>query len=258
MLGVAWLAYKQFAVPGSDELPVRHVEGGASDAERATARALLADAYAVLRSPAFDRNLRALDRRYPEVYANRDLGDVPLSRVADWVSRQTWGARYASLGLELVGSDHDADPRREHASAGGYLGSGVYASMTLGRAHLTQYRSMDPVERSCAINVAAHELSHTISTTPFFFTNAFTDTRAHEPRIVNRDAGSVTPVGSYLIGAVAQCTWLEQQGRLRRGEFTGCLQVFGTRSMNWERCTAFADGAPVLLKPYLPSASSPL
>jgi hypothetical protein len=198
-----------------------------------------------------------LEGRYPQVYANRAVGEVPLSRAAAWATNEAFGSRYAPLGVELVGGSEAGDPEREHASAGGYVDTGVYAAMSLGRAHLAQYQSAEPVERSCAINVAAHELAHTISTTPFFFTNAFTDTRMNEARITGRDQGA-TPVGSYLLGAVAQCTWLQQQGRIAEGEIPACVQVFGDRGMNWTRCRAFAEGQPVRPRPGLPPPMPPL
>ncbi|WP_374471921.1 hypothetical protein [Phenylobacterium sp.] len=231
--------------------------GAASRAEQAQAAALLRDAYAVLRSDDFQRNLLTLERRYPEVYANRRTGEVPLARVAAWTANETWGSRYAPLDVELVGGADARDPRREHASAGGYIETGVYAGMSLGRAHLDQYASDDQVERSCAVNVAAHELAHTISVTPFFFTNAFTDTTTGESRIPDR-ALAATPVASYLIGAVAQCTWLARQGRVAPDEVGACVEVFGTRSMNWLRCGAFAAGGPVAPRAGLPPAMPPL
>jgi hypothetical protein len=211
----------------------------------------------VLRSEAFQRNLAALKPRYPRVYANRRQGEVSLERVAAWTANETWGSRYAPLNVELVGGDDLADPRRAHGSAGGYIETGVYAAMNLGRGHLDQYASEDPVERSCAVNVAAHELAHTISTTPFFFTNAFTDTTMAESRIPGR-AAAETPVASYLIGAVAQCTWLEQRGRIAPGGVGACVEVFGVRGMNWLRCAAFARGQPVRPRAGLPPAMPPL
>ncbi|HEY8617570.1 hypothetical protein [Phenylobacterium sp.] len=257
-MAVAWLAYKQLVVPGPEEAPFRRIDGAASEAERAAAAALLTEAYGVLRSEDFQRNLRGLERRYPEIYASRSAGEVPLSRAAAWVSNETWGSRYASLEVELVGGEAPSDPLREHASAGGYTDAGVYARMSLGRAHVAQYGSSDPVEQSCAINVAAHELAHTISTTPFFFTNAFTDTRPSEAQIARRSPMATTAVGSYLVGAVAQCTWLQRQGRVGPRDLHDCLQVFGVRGMNWRRCTSFQEGQPVRPHADLPRPMTPL
>ena len=254
---MGWLAYRQLVPAPADQSPVRHVDGGASDAERAAARELLDDAYRVLRSETFRRNLLVLERSYPDVYASRAAGEIPLRQIAALVASDAWGSRYAPLQVDLVGGDAPDDPERELAAAGGYLDAGVYAGMTLGRAHLVQYRSEDPVERSCAVNVAAHELAHTISTTPFFFTNAFTDTRPSEAAIPGRE-NATTPVGSYFIGAVAQCTWLEERGRIPPGGIQPCLQVFGVRQMNWRRCGSFADGRPVALTADLPAPMTPL
>src|SRR5687768_4073036 len=152
----------------------RIISGATSPAEEASAGALLREAYEVLRSPEFDENLRSLQARYPEVYASRNDPAADIGRVADLVSLKRLGARYAPLDVMLVGSATEADPEREHASAGGL---DRYSDMNIGRGILAMYGASNPAQRSCAINVAAHEYAHTISTMPFAFVNAFTDTR---------------------------------------------------------------------------------
>jgi hypothetical protein len=125
--------------------------------------------------------------------------------------------------------------------------SGRYSDILIEKVVLAAYARPDPVARSCAINVAAHEYAHTIVLTPMGFGNAFTDTRAGEAAIPGRRE-SGTPVASYLIGAVAQCTWLARQGRIGRDDVAACVQVFGVGAFNWRRCGQFADGGPVAEK----------
>ena len=83
---------------------------------------------------------------------------------------------------------------------------------------------------------------------------AFTDTNETERRIADRRHPD-TPVASYLIGSVAQCTWLERQGRIGRADIPACVETFGVAAFNWERCGQFAGGEPVAPRPGLPPAA---
>ena len=235
------------------EARYRTIAGETSPAEEAAASALLREAYGILRSPEFEQNLRSLEARYPQVYASRQDPAADVPRVAGLVSLKAPGSRYAPLDMIIVGSAAREDPEREHASAGGQA---RYSDMSIGRGILAMYGSANPAERSCAINVAAHEYAHTISTTPFLFVNAFTDTRGGQTRVPNR-RNRESPIGSYLIGAVAQCTWLQENGHLGGG-LDACVELFGARAFNWDRCKAFAPTETVRPKPGLPPASPPL
>ena len=255
MLG--WAVHGKLARPAGIDAPYRNIYGATGAAEEETFAALLREARDVLGSPQFQRNLAGLEPAYPVIYASAVAPAMPLLKAARLLAADQWNVRYAPLNVEVVGGPRARDTDLEAASAGQAFLEGVYADMTLGRGVLGLYRSEDQVARSCAINVGAHELAHTISTTPFIFTYAFTDTRAGQTAIAGR-RDLTTPVGSYLIGAVAQCTWLQAKGRLGADGIGGCVRLFGTKSMNWARCGAFADGGPVEARPGLPVASSTL
>ncbi|MFN3514757.1 MAG: hypothetical protein ACK41C_17060 [Phenylobacterium sp.] len=254
---VAWIAYGNLA---EDEAAAgtafRSVGGTDSGVEQAALESLLSETHAVLRSEAFERNLAALDRRHPVVYANPQRQSLAPSEVAEIVALKKPGARYGRVEVQLVGGRQDPGGW-VHASAGEMGESGRYAGMAIGRGFLELYRSSDVVERSCAINVAAHEYAHTISTTPIWFTHAFTDTTARQAKIPNRRHPG-TPVASYLIGSVAQCTWLQAQGRIAASDVPACVEVFGTAAANDARCRQFRNGQPVALRPDLAPAASPL
>jgi len=239
------------------ERPYQAIAGVHSPAEAEALGALLAEAFEVMRSPAFHRNLRALGEAYPRIYARRSHQEASPDEVARLVSLEAPGARYAPVQVLLVGGDDPMDVEREEANAGEGPGAGRFSDMTLGRGILDEWRSGDLVRQSCAINVAAHEYAHTISTTPVKFSHAFTDTNDRAPTIADRRHPE-TPVGSYFIGAVAQCTWLQARGRLGPEGLRGCVEVFGVRGMNFLRCGSFGDGAPVALGPGLPPANPPL
>lgn len=258
VLMLAWVAFGNLKEDeAATALGYQGVAGARSDEEADALRRLLGEAYGVLRSPQFQRNLRSLSEAYPVVYARPSKQDATVDEIAALVDLEPWGARYAPVQVFLVGGDSPQDFERELASAGEGPGSGRFADMNLGRAILAQYGSGDVVERSCAINAAAHEYAHTISTLPVKFSNAFTDTTTGEVRIRNRrHPGS--PVASYLIGAVAQCTWLQTQGRIGAGEIRACVEVFGTNRFNNLRCRAFRGGQPIAPDPRLPPASPAL
>lgn len=250
---LAWIAYGNAAEDGA---PGHGPEAGAirgaeSPGEAAALAALLDQAYGVLRSAEFRDNLLALQARYPAVYARASEQDADVARIARIVGLEQWGARYAPVRVSVV------DGLDWALAAAGDGGNGRYSGMEVGRAVLGAYASDDLVTRSCAVNVAAHEYAHTISLTPVGFVIAFTDTEEDENRIRNR-RHPATPVASYLIGAVAQCTWLQRAGRIGKADVPACAQVFGVQAFNWDRCGLFANGEPVALRPGLPRPTPPL
>jgi len=255
-LMLAWVAYQnrtEDQIAGA--APFRAVDGlDATPEQRAAIEDLLVEAYAVLRSSEFEENLSALDGAYPQVYARPDEQSLPPSEVAKIVSLKKLGVRYGRSEVLLV--SEEARSEGWAARAGPVGESGRYAAIELSRGVLEDYRSSDVVERSCAINVAAHEYAHTISLTPVVFTMAFRDTRG-DGRIANRRYPG-TPVASYLIGSVAQCTWLQKVGRVARTEIPGCVQVFGVAAFNASRCWSFRGGERVTPRRGLPAARRPL
>jgi hypothetical protein len=251
MLGwIAWENRAEDTAPGRD--PYDRVVGAQDDAENQALTALLKDAFAVLRSPEFRANLLALESRYPGVYARDAEQTASIPRIASIVSLEPAGSRFAPAQVALV-EGHSGGL----GAAGEGVASGRYSDILIERIVLAAWGRPDPVARSCAINVAAHEYAHTIVLTPMGFGNAFTDTKAGEAAIPNRREGG-TPVASYLIGAVAQCTWLAREGRIGREDVPACVQVFGVGAFNWDRCGQFADGGPVAEKAGLAPPAPPL
>lgn len=245
MLGwVAWRNLAEDAATGAYA-----TLSGASEAEGRAAGALLDEAYSVLRSREFGAAMAGLQERYPAVYARKAAQAMSPVEIAEVLSLERPGSRYAPAQVAVV------DARgSELASAGEGGTSGRYSDVLISRPVLADWASQDTVRRSCAVNVAAHEYAHTLSLTPVGFDFAFTDTRGGERLIADRRDAD-TPVASYLIGAVAQCVWLVKSGRLGREEIPACVEVFGVRGFNWSRCRAFERGAPVALRPDLPPAA---
>jgi len=254
---VAWIGVSHLAAdraPGREAFKAIY---GASEAEQSQLGALLGEAYGVLRSEAFRTNLLRLRDRYPVIYAKRSDQEADVDKLARVVGVEGPIARYAPASVQLVGGGDTTDPTRDEANAGEGEGLGRYAQITLGRNVLEQFRSPDIVARSCAVNVASHEYAHTISTTLFGFGIAFTDTNDRTPRIADRRHPG-TPVASYLIGAVAQCTWLQLKGRINAADVPACVETFGVTAFNWKRCDQFAGDQPVALRPGLAPAAPSL
>lgn len=251
MLGwTAWENRAEDTAPG--RAPYDRVVGAQDDVESQALAGLMTDAFAVLRSSDFRANLLGLEARYPGVYARNAEQAATIPRIASIVALEPAGSRFAPADVALVEGDSGG-----LGAAGEGVASGRYSNILIERTVLAAWRRPDAVARSCAINVAAHEYAHTIVLTPMGYGNAFSDTKADEAAIPNRkSAGS--PVASYLIGSVAQCTWLAQQGRIERADVGACVEVFGTAAFNWDRCQQFAGGEPVALRPGLAPPAPPL
>lgn len=254
---LAWVGVSQVrADRDPNRAPFKAIHG-ASAAEEALLATLLSDAFGTLHMPQFRRNLLALAGRYPVIYAKPDDQEADVAKLARIVGGEGPFTRYAPADVVLVGGDEQGDPTRDHASAGQGQGHGRYAAINIGRNVLEQYRSPNLVAQSCAVNVAAHEYAHTISTTLVGFGIAFTDTTDTAPAIEDREHPG-TPVASYLIGTVAQCTWLQLKGRIEASGVPACVETFGVASSNWRRCNRFGPGQPVAPRPDIPPPSPPL
>jgi len=249
MLG--WVAWENRAEDTRSDRAFSTLDSG-SEPEREAAGRLLQEGYAVLRSSAFRSNLEALQDRYPVIYARPSAQAVDPKGVAAIVSLEPPGSRFAPAQAMIVDDNGSA-----LGAAGEGGTTGRYSDVLITRGVLQAFGSSDVVTRSCAVNVAAHEYAHTISLTPMGYRVAFADTDEVDRRIADR-RNPGTPVASYLIGAVAQCTWLEKQGRIGPGDLRACVEVFGTAAFNWSRCRQFAGGEPVALRPGLAPAVPPL
>lgn len=251
MLG--WIAFDNRREDTAPErAPYSRLVGTRGDPETTALRGLVTEAYGVLRSEDFRENLLALQDRYPAVYARDAEQAATIPRIASIVALEPTGARFAPAQVELVENTSGG-----LGAAGEGAVSGRYSDVLIERMVLAAWGRTETVERSCAINVAAHEYAHTIVLTPMGYGNAFTDTTAEQVRIANRQRPG-TPVASYLIGAVAQCTWLQRAERISRADVPACVEVFGVAAFNWDRCGQFGGGAPVALRPGLPEAAPAL
>lgn len=228
-----------------------YIAGVATPGEETSLNALLADAYSTLRSDAFRTNLRALSFDHRTIFFRVD-GDgstsapVKNGSVDDLVDviDEKISFRYVPVPVGLVGgSDY-------YFALSGITGDGITASFTLGRGNLGNWRSSDSVTRSCAINTVAHEMSHLISSNPAAFS---LETQPLKDVNAAKRSGS-DAIASYLVGTVAQCTWLQQQGYTPKVDLKSCVAVFGHRGFNGGRCNQFGKSREIKYRPDLYTA----
>lgn len=212
--------------------PSPYIDGVSGETERAAVTAWMDETRAVLASDRFRANLAATGAGLGPIYF-RQWPDQPevtgtVAELQALLDLDPPGHRWVPVATAVVGGTGNFD------AYSGWTGfadeTGSRGSLTLGRGHLARWLSENPLARSCAINTLAHELSHSLSTHPSFFNQVFTD--AFD---VSRNE---RPVASYLIGTVAQCTWLEQTGALGPGGLSACVATFGTGRFNSLACEA--------------------
>lgn len=116
--------------------------------------------------------------------------------------------------------------------------AGTRAVVELGPVVLRRWKRGSSLSKSCAINALAHELAHTV-----------VDFRGGEAWQPYKDEGTGwmwllggKHVVSFAVGAIAQCTYLEQSGGLTT-PFDQCVRDRGTQSFNASGCDADGESA---------------
>lgn len=120
---------------------------------------------------------------------------------------------------------------KEDAASTVTCDAGTRAVVELGPVVLKRWKRGSALSKSCAINTLAHELAHTV-----------VDFRGGEAWQPYKDEGDSwmwllggKHIVSYAVGAIAQCTYLEQSGGLTTS-FDQCVQDRGTQSFNASGC----------------------
>jgi hypothetical protein len=235
-VGVAGLGFIAASV-GAQNLytgrgPEFYVSPTSSEAEATDLQRWIGQTSAVLGSTEFARNIGLI------VDANKDVslgGSVAKQSVLEQLIRDDGSPyRYHRTAITLVGDQNDASAFTGHV---GEQSNGTFTiASRLGRRHLARFRSTDPVERSCAINTMAHEMSHTIVNHPTWSQYVLED---------GTGVGGATPIASYVIGTVAQCTYLESLGRIPKAGLANCVAAFGKSEFFNNRCGNYAAGQEV-------------
>lgn len=233
------------------DIPVGAV---ANETERAQFAALIAEAQRTMRSRRFRDNMLSLSDAYPRIHFRTHPNGAMLvlgspSELMTVLDAADPAYRYIRTPFSLTGQSNEYSPVNAGREGSDVDADGVArGSGTIARGHLWNWNHSNPVIRSCAINTVAHEISHTVVIDPATYRYAFSD-------FDRFSTSAPTPSASYLIGSVAQCTWLQEQGRIGAGELRTCLAVFGVRHFNSLRCQQFYPGDAV--SPDRPNLSAP-
>ncbi|NUP07999.1 MAG: hypothetical protein HOW73_18290 [Polyangiaceae bacterium] len=172
------------------------------DDERDT-RSLLKTTDELLSSHAFRNNVSKLNGAFPSLW----LSPVGATVTPDEALAAFLGTdgRYGMVATTLVWG-----AERTTGDAPGHSGE---AQIELGRDVLSLWRSDERVAKSCAVNSLVHEMTHTVTSDKSRYTQLF------------RDRGRSThdvPLVSYVLGAAAQCTYLQAP------DIVECVRKWGT------------------------------
>jgi hypothetical protein len=202
------------ALGSAGGVPPTHPDPRLTPEEAAEIQALFDEARRILMSPGFKSNLIAaaagLDLRLEPNGAGVDPAELAqmLRSEHSRFSYVSTKVRWRDL---FWGSETEPSERPPPA-----------AVIKLKKSVRGSWRSEGALEKSCAINTAAHELTHTISETPgkVDFT------------IADGGYGGAAKKGqhfaSYTVGSVAQCTWLQER-RAMPGSLAECVRSHGTQ-----------------------------
>jgi hypothetical protein len=220
------------------ERPAVFADDAVAQPDREQLEQLLLASSAILMSDALQSNAGAIQSTYPEIFLNGTLGYKRPADVVSLLQMPRSGMRYRRTPV-VFGS-------------GAITGfDGQRWRMAIKQSTLDQWLSDDPVMRSCAVNTVAHEITHTF-VSESSGSMSFIDGGLEGFR--SRRNGTT---GSYVIGQLAQCTWLAEQGRIAKSEVAACVPVFYSKPgwLPWSRgklavgrCNDFADGRRVSLQ----------
>jgi hypothetical protein len=191
---------------------------------RDEASGLIEATYDVIRSPEFASNL--LETR-------GFLGLLWLGPGGDKAEQSVVAAAY--LGQD---ANHPLLPAMvEWSGAGGNVKGGTdiinigrSGQIVLDAQTRERWRSTDVMKKSCAINTLAHEMTHVVALHPGVNNNQmFVDRGRSLIGCLDR------PLVSYVVGAVAQCTYIAKQGAGHE-PLEACIHKRGTNILNEHAC----------------------
>ena len=231
--------------------------GDIPPAEKAAVSKWINEAVALLKSPAFETNFARASVHFPDVYVSKTEDIISSSLLMKRLKTQDprnpdlwWPKTFVVLDGEAATRTQDrfgfGFEGSRKATAGPHPKEPVpqkTGQIEIGRLHLARYTQGDVVEKSCALNTMVHEISHTLSEKP----------DRYWMHILDSQRGITPPRGifeaSYFIGIVAQCTYLEDVGRIDTADFETCLLTFSDPSL-FSRfrslaCDDFPDTKPI-------------
>ncbi|WP_379547883.1 hypothetical protein ACFCW2_02260 [Qipengyuania sp. DSG2-2] len=208
--------------------------------DRADLQVVLDQTKAVMRSPEFLENARSLNSAYPTIFMRKGWAAWSISDVAAAIQNPTNGIRYAATPVWIK-------PRDGGATTGSNVGPNREWAMSINSSPLANWRADDTVQKSCAINTLSHEVMHTMLDSQGWMISIDGGRAAKS----SRRSGTTA---SYVVGQLAQCTWLQKEGRISSDEIAMCMPVFyyqkkpnSVGKFAVDRCDDFPAGTPVKL-----------
>lgn len=218
------------------------IDAVSSPAERADLARWIAQSRGVLASPAFLANLKEVAQRHPTISFGSARGAGPAADLVAMMRLDGTSYRIVPSPVALMGNQYNDGALSGHN--GESVDGALVTSISVGRRHLARFRSADVVERSCAINTLSHEIAHLVSSSTRFSNLVFEDEGRGLPPV-----GGATPIATYLIGSVAQCTYLQAEKRIDASDLAACVETFGVSAFNSNRCDQYPHTTPVTPKP---------
>lgn len=195
--------------------PVVTVDPSVTGLERSTLQEILDGSLAVLASTAFLEHAKLVDADYPSVYL---------------VSGTTEAASAAARRLQTAHSVGGYLPTRikiDRGSSGAYVQANAGSdglTMFITQDPITNWRSANSVQKSCAINTVAHEITHTLTRENQKWDPWFVDTDTSDVALQASRRNGTT--GSYVMGGLAQCSYLNSRGRVGNQFMRSCVPTW--------------------------------
>ena len=242
-LGIAFGLLTEYAHAGPDIYIKK-----AKKSEKASIVVWVNESISILKSDEFNSNLLSLENVYPEIWFSQKIGTRSLAQLMFVLAESDptrLDAKYLKTGIIMKGNSKKDTTRNIGYRGNTFASVGTNSKrkslplkMRLGRVHLDRYLTGDTVEKSCAINTMVHEISHTLSVSSSKLESYFLDIPAGL-------APEGVPSASYFVGTVAQCTYLQNKGRINKSQFETCVKLFVSQPFPSVRCNDFPTGTVI-------------
>lgn len=197
------------------------VANNARESDRATLNEIIDATLRVITSEPFSRHLAAVQQKPLYLWPGGDT--LPAQVVADIYTGRNASYQPVRTVARITRQWFSGAP-----ITGLFAGSPTTARITLTTTELKRWRTGTPEGRSCAVNTLAHEITHTIPDSAGSADYLFADRGRQD--VPNQ------ALVSYVVGSVAQCTMLENEGALN-GTFAACVEKWGTNVFRSTNCS---------------------
>lgn len=183
--------------------------------DRSALEEILAASLSSLSSKDFLTNAAQIDSAYPTVYLHGQSA-MKASDAARLLQEKPTVGGFMATEIRIVPSRRGAGVDLNAA------GNGLV--MEINRLPLDNWAAQSRVQKSCAINTVAHEISHTLSRSATSWASVFVDSETGNSTLAESRRKGTT--GSYVMGNLAQCSHLRTIGRIPGDQVVSCVPVW--------------------------------